>query len=79
MKLEKPDAPKSGLSYELLLFVTIAEPFELFAVHFLISRYNVTVAWLATILSVVSVASLWLLWFVQKRHEKAIKTLNLEQ
>ena len=79
MKLEKPDAPKSGLSYELLLFVTIAEPFELFAVHFLISRYNVTVAWLATILSVVSVASLWLLWFVQKRREKAIKTPNLEQ
>jgi hypothetical protein len=58
---------KTGLSYELLLFITVAEPFELIAVHFLVSNYNNTIAWIVTILSVLSVASLWVLWFAQHR------------
>ena len=40
MKPEKKADGKTGLSYELLLFITITEPFELIAVHFLVSRYN---------------------------------------
>jgi hypothetical protein len=67
MKPEKPDGVKTGLSYELLLFITIAEPFELTAVHFLVSKYNITAAWILTISSIVSVASLWLWWFAQRR------------
>jgi type VI protein secretion system component VasK len=67
MKPEKQDGVKTGLSYELLLFFTIAEPFELFAVHFLVSKYNNTAAWILTISSVVSVALLWVWWFAQRR------------
>ena len=66
MKPEKQGGVKTGLSYELLLFITIAEPFELIAVHFLVSRYNNTAAWILTVSSVVSVALLWVWWFKQK-------------
>ena len=92
MKLEYQDAPQKGLSFELLLFITLASPLELLALHlfisrfnttiawiFSISRFNTTIAWILSISSVVSVASLWLLWFVLQRREKAIKTPNLEQ
>ena len=79
MKLEDQDAPQKGLSFELLLFITLASPLDLLALHLFISRFNTTIAWILSISSVVSVASLWLLWFVQKRREKAIKTPNLEQ
>jgi low temperature requirement protein LtrA len=74
----KPDAPKSGFSYELLLFVTIAEPFELLAVHFLISRSNGTIAWAVTISSILMVASLWWVWLRQKRREASLK-LEVEE
>jgi type VI protein secretion system component VasK len=71
VKPEKQGVAKIGLSYELLLFITIAEPFELIAVHFLISRYNNTVAWVVTISSIISVALLWIWWFRQQRRQKA--------
>jgi hypothetical protein len=63
MKPEKKAGGKTGLSYELLLFITIAEPFELIAVHFLVSRYNTTIAWVVTLSSTVTVALLWVWWF----------------
>ena len=79
MKLEDQDAPQKGLSFELLLFITLASPPELLTLHLFISRFNTTIAWIFSISSVVSVASLWLLLFVQQRREKAIKTPNPEQ
>jgi O-antigen/teichoic acid export membrane protein len=67
MKPEMKAGEKTGLSYELLLFITIAEPFELIAVHFLVSKYNNTAAWILTISSVVSLVLLWVWWFAQRR------------
>ncbi len=78
MKPEKHSGVKTGLSYELLLFITIAEPFELIAVHFLVSRYNTSIAWLVTISTVVSVAFLWVNWFKQRRKAK-LESQNHEQ
>jgi hypothetical protein len=75
MKPEKKAGGKTGLSYELLLFITIAEPFELLALHFLVSRFNNTAAWILTISSVVSVALLWVWWFAQRR--KTISSLEV--
>jgi type VI protein secretion system component VasK len=77
MKPEKQDTVKTGLSYELLLFITIAAPFELIAIHFLISRYNPTIAWVVTFSSILSVAWLWWVWMRQNR-QKASK-LELEK
>jgi hypothetical protein len=59
-----------------LLFITIAEPFELFAVHFLVARSNNTAAWIVTLLSVISVALLWVWWFAQRR--KTVLKLETE-
>jgi hypothetical protein len=73
---EKAQAPR-GLSYELLLFVTISEPFGLIALHFLISRFNAAIAWAVTISSILMVASLWWAWLRQKRREASLK-LELE-
>jgi O-antigen/teichoic acid export membrane protein len=39
----------------------------LLIVHFLVSKYNITAAWVLTISSIVSVALLWLWWFAQRR------------
>jgi type VI protein secretion system component VasK len=77
MKPNMQGSVKTGLSYELLLFITIAQPFELIAVHFLISRYNITIAWVVTLSSILSVAWLWWVWMRQNR-QKAAK-LELEE
>ena len=77
MKPEKQAGVKTGLSSELLLFVMIAAPFELIAIHFLISKYNATIAWMVTISSVLAVALLWWVWMRQNR-QKASK-LELEK
>ena len=74
MKPEKQEGVKTGLSYELLLFITIAEPFELIAAHFLISRYNNTAAWVVSLSSIVSVALLWVWWFAQRRKAAKLET-----
>ncbi len=70
MKPKKQEGVKTGLSYELLLFITIAEPFELVAVHFLVSRFNNTAAWVVTISSVVFVVLLWVNWWKQQPKAK---------
>jgi hypothetical protein len=57
--------------------VTISEPFGLIALHFIIARHNITIAWAVTISSILTVASLWWVWLRQKRREADLK-LELE-